>query len=365
MNRRLSIGMGITVLGIIATFAVFVVGPWTNTEDAPSRQVAGRSGQLVPQEDSERPTRRSVFARTEDVADRIDQHVDWIIESGILNDDREASRIVRMQISNLQSETLAKLCSASPAMRLYIMKEVASSKDVGFVRSFLSFVSKDAEISASFLQHLGSDSPLLAPDQLEATLEILELDSDDHREQLGRGIAGRVAEIKDLDERLEAVNSYYQSTDNYHLLKFLSYEAVQLMDTNEAAEWLVGGPAALVEHGDAAYIQSMNANSLDPAISFINRLVELEQVDRAQRNIENVVSKYAPQDPAAAMAWVATLDGELVTSQAYLTAFAQLHSVDPDTALRLAATTQEAKARRVFENYIRALNARGDVDPEK
>lgn len=318
------------------------------------------SSKLVESKFTDRRTNDREFSRTKLLKSTrngsvlIEDYIDDLIKSGMLEKDEEVIIFVQKNITRLRPETLAKLAQESPTLRFWAFKVVAASDDTGYVKIFLSDIRRNSAVLKQFMRTMGDDSPLTDPGKLKETLEKLEITDEHEILYLSNGISSKVSEVKDPKDRLKLIDDYYASSTNSDIVLNLSGEVVPLLPPADAIQWLKSGTPEMMRAGERAFFRDVPSGNYAEAFDYINYLMDDSQTERATAALEDFIPNYAKHDPSGALVWLSSLEPDIRNGQMLLTAFDFLYRAQPDEAIRLAKTTNDPQARVEFERYLRA-----------
>jgi hypothetical protein len=288
-------------------------------------------------------------------ADILAASLDEALSSGLIQSDPEVRSAYEYNLGRFSPEVLAKLTSAGIGFGGgMIPKLVANTKNEEFFKQYYDALATDLKSKMELMQHMGSDSPLFAPDRIEETLKGLSQLTDDELRVLGSGLASRV-KLNSGDEgsKIDAINGYFSVISDPILLEKLAPAAVTAMKTDEAIAWLQKIAPEVSRYGDIALIQSLKPETYHQGFEFINNLIDNNQVPRAQKATETFLLRYAVADPNEAIKWVLSLDSSFVTPQMLTTSFLSLYRCQPENALRLLEGTEDPKRKALFERLIK------------
>jgi hypothetical protein len=357
-NWRFIFCIGVAIAAIAAM--AYLAGNEPDGHSGSSDSRASRSTRDRESNPAGRLSRAELLAAHDDPEFLADQ-LDFVLESGRIRDDRKIQSLYRDNFSKFGPEVLAKLTISKDGFGggLVVQKFVASHRDPAFVRDYYVALGAEEGAKLDFLQHFGSDSPLVTPEQISSMLGMLPKLSDNELKYLGRGIKSRITVLtKNSESKVELINAYFAAIEEPQLLRGLAPAAVDAMTTDDAIEWLQEGDAELVAAGDNAFIRSLGPQNYSKGIELINYFIETDQIPRAQKATEEFLFRYAAEHPSKALDWVDSLGNEIRTEQMLMTAFGSIYDKQPAEALKILESTTDPARREIYERYIKLARAR-------
>lgn len=348
-NMQSSLWIGGVIVLVAIAWLLFSPGPPSSPEESVSPQVV-TSERVRPQ--SLRQEIRTGASEPDLLAARLkDVLADQLLENP------EFRRLYRVQFSRFSADTLAELTVSKGAFAGggVVQQFIATSGDLEFVLAYFVALGEDLDAKRLLLQHLGSDSSLLAPDEVAAFLAELPDLSDGEWRALGSGLRSRVRiHTKGHDAKKQSLNKYLSVIEEPEVLKKLAAAAVGVMQTDEAIEWLKEGEFALMASGDVTLMRSLKPTEYDKGFDLLNFYIEDGQVERAKNAIEGFLPGYAAKNPRDAVAWVASLEQAVQTDQMRATVFRALYKSHPEEARALLEATENSEIRSLYESHIAA-----------